>query len=784
MNRSQWLTDDLIEAAFERRAGRTNPADLGQLIVTRIAGSSQQGAWRARVGLPSTALVRPAWIALVVLGLLLGVLIALALAAGHSRPARPGLLAYVQAGDVYLANSDGTGAIRAAHDDGVVFSAPKWSSSGRLLEVEGSGAVFVLDPGTLELRRITVGHDGSWSADGQSLAFIATPAVGPDVIDVVRIDTGAVRELRPQLAGGGGSIGGTLVWSPDGRWILASASIPNSAVFVRVDATSGETVPIGPMPHLNVPEAAWSGDSGRIAYAGFDPCPEPGCPGRIVVTTADLSSSAAITGAAVDSRGPVWSPDGQWIALTTRPVASPGATFSDPVFAANATISVIRPDGRDLRIVARTAARGLSWNADGTAIEFVGLDAPGSATGLDEVRLSDGLLTKLNLPMTVDDYALQSVAADHSASVLPSAPSASPAGPSFEAPGSPPAAPPADPSGSWSGLAVDGYCSAGILNFQTQVSRLVGPACPDSGTAVFAPEASSYAIPAEDGSVTVVRRDGSKTIVLKAMAALGQADMANVDVAWSPEGAWLFVHRCRIQPSADCVDPEYLVLGADGRGTQRLPAQPAWSADGHLLVVKALDGNLLIGSPDGSGLHAIGNLPIPASWAPDSGQFAFVRDGNAWIANADGSAQRNLTNFANGGVYDASWSPDGRSIAVIQESRLSILSVGDGTLRPIDLGPGRIGFYSVAWSPDAAHLEVTILAGDTPTRLIVQTRDWSASTLDTGQADQVKWSPDGRFIALLSSENDRPIAVANADGSGLRVIGSAPGALGGLTWVP
>lgn len=784
MNRSTWLSDDLIEAAFEQRADRAEPADLGQLILTRVAGSSQQGAWRARFGLPSMALVRPAWIVLVVLGLLLGVLLALALAAGLSRPARPGLLAYIQAGDVYLANADGTGAIRAVHDDGVVFSAPKWSVSGRLLEVEGSGAIFVLDPGTLELRRVALGRDASWSADGQSLAFMATPAAGPEVIDIVQIDSGAVRELRPQLAGGG-SIGGTLAWSPDGRWILATAEVPNSAEFVRIDAASGETVPIGPMRHLNVPQAAWSADSQRIAYAGFDPCPQPGCPGRIVVTTADLSSSAAVTDAAIDSRGPAWSPDGQWIAFTTRPVVGPEATSNHPEIAAKATISVIRPDGRDVRVVARTFARSLSWNADGTAIDFIGLDGSESPIGVGEVRLSEGLATKLNLPSTVDDYALQSVAADHSAAVLPSAPTTSLPAPSFEVPGSPPAAPPADPAGRWSGLAVGGDCGASILDFRTLEARLVGPACPDSGRVIFGPGGSAFAMLGDFGSVTVGRRDGSKTVVLTALPNLGPDDIAYVDMAWSPDGAWLFVNRCRLQPSADCVDQEYLVLSPDGRGRQHLPAQPAWSPDGRRLAVQGPDGNLLIGSADGSGLHSIGDLPMPASWAPDGSKFAFVRDGNAWIVNVDGSAQRNLTNFANGGVYDAVWSPDGRFIAVIQEARISILTVGDGTLRPIDLGPARVGIFGVAWAPDTAHLEMTILTGgQTPARLIMRTQDWSITTLDTGQADGVNWSPDGQFIALLSSADNSPVAVANADGSGLRIVWSTPDVGGGVTWVP
>ena len=47
MNRSDWLTDDLIQAAFERRAGRAAPGDLRDTVPQPLsAASSQRFRWR------------------------------------------------------------------------------------------------------------------------------------------------------------------------------------------------------------------------------------------------------------------------------------------------------------------------------------------------------------------------------------------------------------------------------------------------------------------------------------------------------------------------------------------------------------------------------------------------------------------------------------------------------------------------------------------------------------------------------------------------------------------
>jgi Tol biopolymer transport system component len=167
-------------------------------------------------------------------------------------------------------------------------------------------------------------------------------------------------------------------------------------------------------------------------------------------------------------------------------------------------------------------------------------------------------------------------------------------------------------------------------------------------------------------------------------------------------------------------------------------------------------------------------------------QFVFIRNGDAWIANADGTGGRNVTNFASGGADAASWSPDGRFLAVTQETQLWILSFDRGYLRPIDLGPGRTAFYGApVWSADSARLAVVVQQGDSPSTLIVHAGDWTATAMTGAGIDEAAWSPDGRFIALLDrSAHPGQIDIANSDGSGRRTIWTASDGASRVTWFP
>jgi hypothetical protein len=421
MNRPDLLTDELIQAAFERRAGRTDPVGLRDDILAVTATSNQPAAWRLRLARAFAApVIRPAWVALLVLAALLGIALAVALVGQRPppNPFRTSLLAYTQDGDLYLANANGSEAIKVVHDPGVVFSAPTWSPDDRWLALEGSGAVFILNPATLELRRVATadrrptGEASVWSSDSRSIAFVKTSPDGTGVIEIADIETGAVRDVQPNLVAGT-SLGTPLVWSPDGRWFLARVNA-DGARFVRIDAITGDTVEIAPMHHLAEPGAHWSSDSRQFAFARTDPCDNPPCRSSIVVEDADLSRAVPISDPEKFSSNPVWSPDDAWIAFTSR---NPGGDGPYTI----STLSIVRPDGRDPRVLAETAifADSLSWSADGTTLAFSTADPGlGVAGGLTEIRISDGVLRPVAVAGGVDGYDWQSVASDRS--MLPS----------------------------------------------------------------------------------------------------------------------------------------------------------------------------------------------------------------------------------------------------------------------------------------------------------------------------------------------------------------------------
>jgi hypothetical protein len=83
-----------------------------------------------------------------------------------------------------------------------------------------------------------------------------------------------------------------------------------------------------------------------------------------------------------------------------------------------------------------------------------------------------------------------------------------------------------------------------------------------------------------------------------------------------------------------------LVMAAPRRApTAAQPAHPlrAW----RLAFVR--DGNIWVANGDGSGQKMIIRDGSAPAWSPDKKQIAFARGGNIWVANADGRKQRRLT---------------------------------------------------------------------------------------------------------------------------------------------
>lgn len=170
-----------------------------------------------------------------------------------------------------------------------------------------------------------------------------------------------------------------------------------------------------------------------------------------------------------------------------------------------------------------------------------------------------------------------------------------------------------------------------------------------------------------------------------------------------------------------------------------------------------------------------------AAWSPQGGTILFQSDLEAeeefWTIEADGTGLRLVGRGAG-----ATWSPDGREIAIIEgNDEISIVGRDGSPHRTIRLGleHGKYPDLAAYWSPDGsrialdvdepdttAHVAVVAADGKSPARVI---RDDSAPQVSDSFAD---WSPDGNSIAFIHGNEDEPGSawVMRSDGSGRRLV--------------
>lgn len=96
---------------------------------------------------------------------------------------------------------------------------------------------------------------------------------------------------------------------------------------------------------------------------------------------------------------------------------------------------------------------------------------------------------------------------------------------------------------------------------------------------------------------------------------------------------------------------------------------------------------------------AIQLIGIPARtprWSPTGDVVAFVRDGQIWMVNADGSDPRLLATETMPYLPGLSWSPDGSWIAAATEDGVRMVEAATGLILPLAFTQG---FASPAWHP-------------------------------------------------------------------------------------
>jgi hypothetical protein len=172
-----------------------------------------------------------------------------------------------------------------------------------------------------------------------------------------------------------------------------------------------------------------------------------------------------------------------------------------------------------------------------------------------------------------------------------------------------------------------------------------------------------------------------------------------------------------------------------------------------------------------------------AVYSPDGTLVAFSREGDLWIANADGSGQRRLATTPRVSEWGPAWTPDGKALAytalVDGARQIRLIPLPTGPSVRIAAGGGED--WSPSVSRDGALAFVSNRSGSPVVYVANEdgtgARAFDAAPAATPPADvrDLAWSPDGHRLAYTVQADDGSASIDVDDGTAEVPVGAAGG---------
>lgn len=270
--------------------------------------------------------------------------------------------------------------------------------------------------------------------------------------------------------------------------------------------------------------------------------------------------------------------------------------------------------------------------------------------------------------------------------------------------------------------------------------RSIGANISAHGYPDWSPDGRFLAVPLITGSVRVWDVDSNRQNLI-----ISGTDFTG-EVRWSPQGALLAVES--INGTVRIFDPYTGGIFSTLVGHNQIVNDMAWSPSGAYLATASADHTVVVWNPiiGGGSVRLVGNIfPIEwVYWSPRGKYAATIDAGKKLIVWNVLTGQG--TDFGTG-LTSFDWSPDGAHI---------VLTLQDGEVKICDTATGRtiLSFArsaeSADWSPYDARLAV--FSDDGTARLRDPDTGRVVATLagHIGDVFDAEWSPDGKRLAAAA----------------------------------